>query len=198
MLLFNQDNGDTIYFLFANVLVLKAMHDRGYEVKNVLYSEPILSDCLDIIFDKVEWENAEAPEKYARLIEKYDEDSEEYAFLADFLERRHYVLRLYLNDLKEVWPRLAPEQIARLAEIIGRVTVDPAGELIDYFPEYGYYDWRWLKENGAAVGIEVGFFDLPQYQEFPVPSLEIFAFLKFIDAVKLIRKELAECTNPAA
>lgn len=198
MHLFEDNDNDMIYFIFANVLVLKAMHDRGYDVKDVLYDGIILKDCLKIIFDKVQWKDSTAPKKYQKLLQKLDEDSEEYFYLADFLDRDHYVLRLYMNDLKEVWPFLTASQIARLTEIIDRVTIDPAEELVDFFPDYGYYNWRWLKKGGVVTGIELRFYDVPQYQEVPVPSLELLNFLEFVDTVKSFRKELSECISPAA
>lgn len=198
MLLFDENENDMIYFIVANVLVLKAMHDRGYDVKDVLYDGITLKDCLKIIFDKVQWKDSTAPKKYEKLLQRYDEDSEEYFYLADFLERDHYVLRLYLNDLKEIWPLLTADQVARLAEIIDRIVINPAEELIDYFPDYGYYNWKWLKKGGVVAGIEVRFYDVPQYQEVPVPSLEVLNFLEFIDVVRSFRRELVECTSPAA
>ncbi|MGB9846240.1 MAG: hypothetical protein ACPLRH_01920, partial [Desulfotomaculales bacterium] len=145
-----------------------------------------------------EWEDSAAPEEYQKLLQKFDEDSEEYFYLADFLGRDHFVLRLYLNDLKEVWPFLTADQVARLAEIISRVTINPAEELFDCFPDYGYYDWQWLKKDGSVAGIELRFYDVPQYQEVPVPSLELLSFLELVDTVKSFRKELSECTSPAA
>lgn len=198
MLLFDENDNDMIFFIFANVLVLKAMHDRGYSVKDVPYDEIILQSCLDALFDKVEWEDSPVPKKYEKLLEKYDKDSEEYCYISDFLERMHYKIRLYLSDLKEIFPFLSADQVAGLAEIITRVTINPAEELVDYFPDYGYYDWQWMENDGMVVGIEVRFYDVPRYQEVPVPSLEVLHFLEFIDTVKSFRRELLECTSPAA
>jgi len=181
-------DGDYLRFVFSNVMVLKAMHDRRYNIREISpYDEVIFSDCLDVIFKNVKWEDIVPAydESYAESLG--DEESEQRLVYEEFCNRRHYKITIPIPEVAEMWP-LSEEELSRAGEVIGKFVYSPE-ELFDegYLPDFAVYRCEWLKD-----GICMYMYDVYEYSEEPSESTEILHILELLDLIRQFRMERKE------
>lgn len=193
-------HGEHLQYCLSNVLVLKKMYDRGYNVKNICYDDgPILKNCLDAFAGQpLEWEDVR-PDYNEKYKETLDENAQ-YIY-EDFMGRDHYKIPLPLPGLEQTWKHLTGKDKESIASMIkARVFVEPdfIENFMDYgVPDSGFYDWEWLYEDGTVKGIYLYLFDVPMYCEYPPTSTEMLGILDVADLIENLKKERLECTNRA-
>ena len=189
MLLFDWDE-DYLRYVLSNVMVLKAMHDRGYDVEGIPPDEEsILSPCLNRIFGNVRWADVvpEYDEDFALALG--DEDDERRCAYEDFHSRYHYKLVIPIPEVAELWPFSAGE-LALLEEKLRKFVIDP-NEIFEegYLPDYAFYRWEWL-EDGRGVCLYM--YDIYEGCESPPESLEVLGILEFLDTLRDIKQKRKE------
>lgn len=181
-------NENYLRFVFSNVMVLKAMYDRGYNTKEISpYDEIIFSDCLDVIFKNVKYEDIVPAydESYADSLG--DRESDQRLAYEDFCNRRHYKITIPIPEVAEMWP-LSEEELSRAGEVLGKFVYSPE-ELFDegYLPDYAVYRYEWLRD-----GICLYMYDVYEYSEEPVESPEILYILELLDLLRQFKAERKE------
>jgi len=183
MFLFNDWDEHYIQFVVSNVMVLKAMHDKGYDVKEISpYDRSIFFDCLDVIFKDFNYENItpEYDKDYAdSLGDEDDEESLQRTIYEDFCERCHYKINLFIPEVTKMWP-FSKEELLQANKTIKRFVWDIKTFIKEeYFPEYAIYHYEWLKDGICLYMYDVGDY----YEGFP-ESQEILEILKFLELLK--------------
>jgi hypothetical protein len=177
-----------LVFLFSNVMVLKGLHERGYDVADIDPREPVLYPCLEKIFSgRVKWEDIPPPydEDFAASLGK---DTEERAVYEDIMNRDHYKIYLPLDGLAELWP-LSEQEFELLAEKMNGL-IFPIEETVEelYSPLWAFYRWEYaLSEYGTCIGVNLYIYDVPQYsEEFP-ESREVLGILEVLDLLREVK-----------
>lgn len=187
MSLYDEYTEEYLYFIFTNALVLKAMYDKGYSVKNIRPDDPILASCLERIFRGVEWIDIDSgfDEKVAQ---SFDENDEEKAIYEDFHYRDHYKIKIPIKEVGELWP-FTEDELKRIEEKMNTFVWDPEQFYEDcYLPLWAFYKWEWLEsEEGLPAGISLYMYNVPEYSEELPITTEIIDILELLDVLRDIK-----------
>lgn len=147
-------------YALENILALKLLHDRGFNVGALgEIVGGIVGRFFNIMFgqDNVIWDevNIKPPPEMAQM----DEDSEEYFMLQEYLNRDHYDVKVKITGLGDIVKD--PQAEKTLTEILQKL-VPPEEEYVDgVFPWYEYFvNVSWLKEENQITGIRFHFADV--------------------------------------
>lgn len=178
-----------ICFVFSNVMVLKAMHDRGYNVKGISpYDEVIFSSCLNAIFRGVEFEDY-APNydrDYAESLGD-EKESEQRQVYEEFCSRDHCKIIIPIPEVAELWP-LTKEELARAGAVLEKFVFDPEEFFTEgYLPDFVIYRSEWLKDGLCLYAC-----DSSEYSEEPAESPEILHILELLDLLRQFKAERRE------
>lgn len=192
MFLFSNPSWKT--FALENLLGLKLLHDRGFNVGGVgEIIEGFLGRFLDIMFGEgnVTWEkmNIEPPPEMAQI----DEDSEEHFILQEFYDRSHYDVKIRVPGLAEVTKN--SEAKNSLLSILQKLVPSRNDYIDGVFPWWELFvSISWLEENAELTGIHIHFVDVMESccdDEPPVSLIHyIRVFVEFWDRLQLFKNEV--------
>lgn len=177
-------------FVLENLLCLKYLHNRGFDVSRVSVDEPILDDIWHILFESVRWNSIEI--KPPPELEGLDEEDEERYYIEDYLGRDHFMVDIEIKELRELAGRIRPKHYRELQDILKKVCAAKDEDYEELTWEL-IREMKWLVQDGKIVGLTLHFVDIRSDWEDPYYTGVYFkAFLKFWDRLQELKAEVAQ------
>ena len=206
---FFSNDWDWKSYIIENLVVVKMLHDRGFNVNALDINEPILTDILDILFgaDNVEWSSYDSAKLLARFRTTYKKlktvgvfdglNKEDVACYVDtYLARNHYIIKVRLDGMAELYNKLFVGEFCQLIAPLRGICCSLDSEEILPFYEL-MEEAEWLKDDtGKVIGFWLHFVDVKPFTEYPISDLRYHeAFVEFWDILQTIKKEVLKNRN---
>jgi hypothetical protein len=178
-------------FALENLLGLKLLHDRGFNIDSIEnITNGFLGRFFDIMFgeENVTWEeiHIEPPPDMAEM----DKDTEEYLLLEEFYNRDHYNVKIKIKDLAEIIKDAQNREL--LMGILNKLVPDKDDYLDGVFPWWELFvSVSWIKEGHEITGIHIHFVDVVEgcCDEEPISLIQyIYTFIEFYDKLQSLQK----------